>query len=536
VWPEWADKFAGQFDDGWDALRERVYEHQLALGVIPSGTVLTPRPEEIPSWDEYPDKYKPAARRLMEVFAGFMAHTDAQVGRLLDALDELGVADNTIFVYLTGDNGASAEGTVNGAWSAPSFQNGIPEDPEWILSHIDDFGTARCENHYNLAWAWALDAPFQWMKQVASHFGGTRNGLAIRWPKRIRDAGGLRSQFHHVVDLYPTILEAVGIEAPRAVNGIEQMPIHGVSMMNSIDDAAAAETHHTQYFEMFGNRAIYHDGWIASCYHGRVPWNRFGSVPFDGPQERWELYDIRTDFSQGVDLAAKYPDRLEQLKALFDAEALRNNVYPLKEPIQAFGPAFQVADALGNATSMTYTTVNWRMPERNVVNLKNCSFRISADVTTTSGTHGVIACQGGNMAGWSLYLDDESRPVYHYNWLGHEHFVARCPNPLAPGRHRIVVDFAYDGGLGAGGDALISVNGAAASAVRVERTVPVVFSMSGETFDVGLDSGSVVGNYPHVYKFTGTIHSVLLERLSEPSPEIRAIIADAEFRASLMIQ
>jgi arylsulfatase len=339
-----------------------------------------------------------------------------------------------------------------------------------------------------------------------------------------------------VVDLYPTILEAVGIEAPRAVNGIEQMPIHGVSMMNSIDDAAAAETHHTQYFEMFGNRAIYHDGWIASCYHGRVPWNRFGSVPFDGPQERWELYDIRTDFSQGVDLAAKYPDRLEQLKALFDAEALRNNVYPLKEPIQAFGPAFQVADALGNATSMTYTTVNWRMPERNVVNLKNCSFRISADVTTTSGTHGVIACQGGNMAGWSLYLDDESRPVYHYNWLGHEHFVARCPNPLAPGRHRIVVDFAYDGGLGAGGDALISVNGAAASAVRVERTVPVVFSMSGETFDVGLDSGSVVGNYPHVYKFTGTIHSVLLERLSEPSPEIRAIIADAEFRASLMIQ
>ena len=314
-----------------------------------------------------------------------MAHTDAQVGRLIDALDELGVADNTMFVYVTGDNGASAEGTVHGAWSAPSFQNGMPEDPDWILDHIDDFGTARCENHYNLAWAWALDAPFQWMKQVASHFGGTRNAMAVRWPKGISDNGGLRQQFHHVVDLYPTILEAAGIEAPSSVNGIKQMPLHGVSMMQSFADANAAETHHTQYFEMFGNRAIYHDGWIASCFHGRVPWNRFGSVPFDGPQEKWELYDIRNDFSQGVDLAAKHPDRLEQLKALFDAEATRNNVYPLKEPGQTFGPIYAVGDALGDITSMTYTTANWRMPERNVVNLKNCSFRIVADVTVGKG-------------------------------------------------------------------------------------------------------------------------------------------------------
>ena len=536
VWPEWADKFKGQFDDGWDALRQRVYEHQLQLGVIPKGTVLTPRPAEIPAWSEYPDKYKPAARRLMEVFAGFMAHTDAQVGRLLDALDDLGIADNTIFVYVTGDNGASAEGTVHGAWSAPSFQNGMPEDPDWILEHIDDFGTARCENHYNLAWAWALDAPFQWMKQVASHFGGTRNAMAVRWPMGISDKGGLRQQFHHVVDLYPTILEAAGIEAPNSVNGIKQMPLHGVSMMPSFANANAAETHHTQYFEMFGNRAIYHDGWIASCFHGRVPWDRFGSVPFDGPQEKWELYDIRNDFSQGVDLAAEHPDRLEQLKSLFDSEAKRNNVYPLKEPAQTFGPTFYVGDALGDITSMTYTAVNWRMPERNVVNLKNCSFRIVADVTVGNGAHGVIACQAGNMAGWSLYLDDGSRPVYHYNWVGHEHYVATAKKPLSPGRHRIEVDFVYDGGFGAGGDAVMSVDDAPVAAVRVERTVPVVFSMSGETFDVGLDSGAVVGNYPHVYRFTGEIHSVLLERLSEPSPEIKAMVADAEFRASLMIQ
>ena len=534
VWQEWIDRFTGRFDDGWDVLRQQIYERQLELGVIPAGTVLTPRPAEIPSWDEYPDEYKPAARRLMEVFAAFMAHTDAQVGRLLDALDELGIAENTMFVYLTGDNGASAEGTVHGAWSAPSFQNGRPEDPAWILAHMDDFGTARCENHYNLAWAWALDSPFQWMKQVASHFGGTRNALAVRWPAGIADPGGLRTQFHHVTDLYPTILEAAGIEAPRSVNGIEQMPLHGVSMIGSI--RGAPETHHTQYFEMFGNRAIYHDGWIASCYHGRPPWKRFDTVPFDGPQERWELYDIRSDFSQGVDLAAAHPERLAALQALFDDEARRNGVYPLKEPAQTFGPAFQVGDALGDVRTMTYTAANWRMPERNVVNLKNCSFRITADVTVAAGAHGVIACQGGNMAGWSLYLDDGSRPVFHYNWLGHEHYVARGREPLAPGRRQAVLDFVYDGGFGAGGDAVLSVDGAPVGGARLANTVPVVFSMSGETFDIGLDTGSVVGDYPHVYRFTGTIHGVTLERLTEPSPEIKALVADAEFRASLMIQ
>jgi arylsulfatase len=534
VWQEWIDRFTGRFDDGWDVLRQQIYERQLELGVIPAGTVLTPRPAEIPSWDEYPDEYKPAARRLMEVFAAFMAHTDAQVGRLLDALDALGIAENTMFVYLTGDNGASAEGTVHGAWSAPSFQNGRPEDPAWILAHMDDFGTARCENHYNLAWAWALDSPFQWMKQVASHFGGTRNALAVRWPAGIADPGGLRTQFHHVTDLYPTILEAAGIEAPRSVNGIEQMPLHGVSMIGSI--RGAPETHHTQYFEMFGNRAIYHDGWIASCYHGRPPWKRFDTVPFDGPQERWELYDIRSDFSQGVDLAAAHPERLAALQALFDDEARRNGVYPLKEPAQTFGPAFQVGDALGDVRTMTYTAANWRMPERNVVNLKNCSFRITADVTVAAGAHGVIACQGGNMAGWSLYLDDGSRPVFHYNWLGHEHYVARGREPLAPGRRQAVLDFVYDGGFGAGGDAVLSVDGAPVGGARLANTVPVVFSMSGETFDIGLDTGSVVGDYPHVYRFTGTIHGVTLERLTEPSPEIKALVADAEFRASLMIQ
>ncbi|MGA1363115.1 MAG: arylsulfatase, partial [Ilumatobacteraceae bacterium] len=514
VWPEYSDRFKGAFDEGWDVLRERVYRRQIELGVIPPGTVLTPRPDEVPSWEDYPERYRPVATRLMEVFAGFMAHTDEQMGRLLDALDDMGEADNTLFIYITGDNGASAEGTVHGAWSAPSFQNGFPEDPEWLLERIDDFGTARCENHYNLAWAWALDSPFQWFKQVASHFGGTRNGMALRWPSRIPDPGGLRSQFHHVTDIYPTLLAAAGIEAPARVNGIEQMDIDGVSMLPVLDSADAPEEHHTQYFAIYGNRAIYHDGWVAACFHGRVPWKRFDSMPFDGPQEKWELYDIRSDFSQGVDLSARFPEKLEELKHIFDSEARRNNVYPLKEPGQTFGPRYAVPDALGGAKKMTYTTDHIRMPERSVVNLKNCSFRITADVTVPdSGCTGVIAAQGGNMAGWSLYVTASGLAAYHYSWLGHEHYVITSPEPLGPGRHDITLDFAYEGGMGGGGDAVLSVDGRAVGAVHKNRTVPVIFSISGETFDVGMDTGVPVGDYPIINRFSGTIHGVTLERL-----------------------
>ncbi|MBM4206177.1 MAG: arylsulfatase [Gammaproteobacteria bacterium] len=537
VWPAYIERFKGQFDEGWDALRARIFRRQLELGVIPAGTMLTPRPAEIPSWADYPDKYKPVAARLMEVFAGFMAHTDEQVGRLLDALDQIQATDNTLFIYITGDNGASGEGTVHGAWSAPSFQNGLPEDPEWLLAHMEDFGSARCENHYNLAWAWALDSPFQWMKQVASHFGGTRNAMAMQWPKRIAEKGALRTQFHHVTDIFPTVLAAAGIEAPAMVNGLPQMPIDGVSMLPTMLSADAPESHITQYFEMFGNRAMYHDGWIASCFHGRVPWSRFGSVPFDGPQEKWELYDVRSDFSQGHDLALAYPQKLLELQELFDAEARRNNIYPIKEPMQSFGPKFAVPDALGGLTKVTYTAVHFRMPERSVVNLKNCSFRITAQVTVpVDGCEGVIAAQGGNMAGWSLYVGSDGRPRYHYNWFGHEHSVAVSRHKLLPGRHEIVIDHAYDGGFGAGGDTVMKVNGEAVGHVRIERSVPAVFSISGETFDVGLDSGAAVGDYPHIYRFTGMIHGVTLERLSEPSAEVKALIADAEFRASLAVQ
>jgi arylsulfatase len=534
VWREWSDRFAGEFDDGWDALRERIHASQLELGVIPPGTALTPRPDQIPSWDDYPERYRPVARRLMEVFAGFLAHTDAQVGRVLDALDELGVGDNTLVVYITGDNGASGEGTIHGAWSAPSFQNGLPEDPEWLLEHIDDFGTPRCENHYNVGWAWALDSPFQWMKQVASHFGGTRNAMAVSWPARLTGGGEVRPQFHHIVDIAPTILEAAGVRIPDTVDGIVQLPVEGVSMLYTFDQADAPSRRTTQYFEILGNRAIYHDGWIASCFHGRPPWIRLASMPFDGPQERWELYRIDDDFSQAVDLADTHPEKLAELQALFDAEARRNGVYPMRDPALRRDPRLTVPTNLAGRTRMTYTRDHVRMPEASVVNLKNCSFRITAELDVpASGARGVVACQGGNMAGWSLYLDEQGRVVYHYNWFGHEHTSIATAASLLPGRRQVVVDFAYDGGFGAGGEVLLRVDGHDAAAGRVPRTIPLVFSMSGETFDVGVDTGSAVGPYPHGFECTARILGVTLERLSEPPAELAARIAAGEHAAGL---
>jgi arylsulfatase len=375
------------------------------------------------------------------------------------------------------------------------------------------------------------------MKQVASHFGGTRNAMAVQWPARIADAGGLRTQFHHVVDVMPTLLAAAGVQIPATVNGLQQLPVDGVSMLYAMEGTNGPSTRTTQYFEMFGNRAIYHDGWIASCFHGRVPWNRFGMVPFFGEQEKWELYNIAQDFSKGVNLAEKHPDKLAELLELFDSEAKRNNVYPLREPGSMLGMTVVPPDNLGGLKKMTYTADHIRMPERSVVNLKNCSFRITADVDVPEkGCHGVIACQGGNMAGWSLYVDDNSRPTYHYNWMGHEHYVATSRTLLTPGRHVVTVEYVYDGGFGAGGDAVLFMDGEPIGHTRVDKSVPIVFSMSGESFDIGMDTGAPVGDYPHVYRFTGQIYGVTLERLSEPSPEVEAKIADGEFLASLATQ
>ena len=533
---DWIGRFKGQFDEGWDSLRAHIFERQIASGVIPPETQLTPRPEQIPAWSDYPDRYKPVATRLMETFAGFLAHTDAQIHRVINAVEELGQMDNTLVIYITGDNGASAEGTIHGAWSAPSFQNGVHEDPEWLLDHIDDFGTDRCENHFNVGWAWALDSPFQWMKQVASHFGGTRNAMAMSWPKRILDRGGLRPQFHHVIDLAPTIYEAAGITPPTAVNGIDQLPIHGKSMVYTFDAPDAPSTRTSQYFEILGNRGIYHEGWMASCFHGRLPWIRMQGYDFDGPQEVWELYNITNDFSQAVDLATTHPEKLRELQDAFDRAALEFGVYPLRDAGSPRGGDFSVPHSLHGLTKVTYTTAHTRMPESSVLNLKNCSWRIVAEVETSATTQGVIACQGGNMAGWSLYVDETQRPVYHYNWYGHIHTAVRSPQPLAAGRHAVVVDFAYDGGLGQGGDLVMSVDGEVVSAGRIDKTVPIVFSISGETFDIGLDTGSPVGPYPHGFAFTGSISGVTLERLDAPSPATAEAVRAGLLQAGLRSQ
>ena len=510
---EWIEKFAGQFDQGWDALRDEIFERQLGSGVIPEGTQNTTRPDSIPSWDEYPDEYKRLASRLMEVYAGFLAHTDAQVGRIIDAIKDLEQWENTLFIYIVGDNGASAEGTIHGTWSAPSMQNGFPEDPQWILEHIDELGGPEAENHYNVGWAWALDAPFQWTKQVASHFGGTRNATAISWPKGINDAGGLRTQFHHVIDIVPTILDAANIPAPERVNGVAQEPIEGVSMLYSFEDAEAPSNHRTQYFEILANRAIYNDGWVAACFHGRPPWVRSERLEVGGPQEKWELYHIENDFSQGNDLAEEYPEKLAELQELFDEQAWKYDVYPLSGETTSRSLPFHRPSLIAGQKKFTYYPENVHMPELAIVNMKNRSFEMTAELEIPEdGAEGVVICQGGNMAGWSLYVEN-NKPVYYYNWLGHEKYAIASDHELPAGPVALKVDFDYDGGgLGMGGTATISVNGEQVAEGRIEKTVPFVFSMSGETMDVGIDTGAPVAHYPeHEFPFKGTIKKVNIE-------------------------
>ncbi len=536
VWPEWSDRFAGQFDDGWDALRERIYARQIEMGIIPPGARLTPRPEQIPAWSDYDDRYKPVARRLMEVYAGFLAHTDAQIGRVIDAIDELGQWENTLFIYVCGDNGASAEGTLHGAWSSPAFQNGLPEDPEWLLEHVADFGTARCENHYNVGWAWALDAPFQWMKQVASHFGGTRNGLAISWPRGITATGEQRSQFHHVIDIAPTILDATGIEMPARVDGVEQKPIEGVSMRYSFDDAVAASRRITQYFEIFGNRAVYHQGWMASCFHGRLPWIRTQRTAPFGETERWELYRLVDDFSQGVDLADKYPDKLAELQAVFDAEARKYSVYPLSDTTLARALPANRPSLLADRTSVTYFAGQVRIPETATLSYASTSFELRAHLRIPpGGARGVVICIGGAMGGWTLYLQD-GRPTFAYNYLGHELTTIGADEPLPAGSVVLGVSFDYDGrGLGKGASVSLRVNDVAVAGGRVERTVPFRFSMSGETLDVGTDTGSPVVPYEHGCRFTGRVDRIDASVRPQPA-SLAAAIAEADMRAALSAQ
>ena len=512
---EWADKYAGQFDDGWDVARERTFARQKELGVIPADAELTARHAEISAWDDMPDELKPVLARQMEVYAGFLEHTDHHVGRLIDAVEDLGIFDNTLIYYIVGDNGASAEGTMNGAFNEMANFNGMAalETPEFLLSKMDELGSPTSYNHYSVGWAWAMDTPFQWTKQVASHWGGTRNGTIVHWPNGIEEAGGLRSQFTHVIDLAPTVLEAAGLPEPTLVNGVQQSPLEGVSMVYAFNEADRAEQHDLQYFEMFGNRGIYHKGWSAVTKH-RTPWVMVGGeVPaFD--DDVWELYDGSRDYSQAHDLAAEHPDMLAKLQRLWLIEATKYNVLPLDDrTAERMDPEMAGRPTLIRGTSQLFFPGMGRLSENSVVSIKNKSFAVTAEIEVPdAGAEGVIIAQGGRFGGWALYAKG-GNARFVYNVLGIQEFAVEAEAPVPPGVHQVRMEFAYDGGgLAKGGDVALYCDGTAVGTGRVGATQPMVFS-ADETTDIGYQSGtSVTPDYtPATSRFTGKIHWVQID-------------------------
>jgi arylsulfatase len=511
---EWMAKFKGQFDGGWDKYREEAYQRQLKLGVIPADTKLTPRPKEIPAWDSLNADQKKVAARLMEAFAGYTAQTDHEVGRVLQALEDMGQLDNTLIFWEIGDNGASMEGTLNGVFNEMSSLNGTTEDTAFAIKHIDEIGGPTAYNHYPVGWAWAMNTPFQWGKQVASHLGGTRNPLVVSWPKRIKDLGGVRTQFHHAIDLVPTILDAAGIPQPTVVNGVSQKPIEGVSMVYSFADAKAKSPRNTQYFEMFGNRAIYNNGWIATCRHGRLPWENAGSSDFD--KDEWQLYNLDDDFSEANDQAAKNPQKLKELQDLFWIEATKYNVLPLDDRFsERIDPSIRPSLIEGR-TKFTYFPGVRRVPESSSPNVKNKSHTITVDVDIPKeGGDGVLVAAGGNVGGYTLFIKD-GKPSYEYNYFTVERFKIVSKDALTPGKHTIRFEFKYDGGgVGKGGAGTISVDGKEVAKGRVEKTILGRFS-ADETFDTGEDTGSPVSDsYKSPFRFSGTIRTVNIDLAPE---------------------
>lgn len=512
---EWIEKYRGAFDDGWDVQRERIFARQQELGVVPEGTELTARHDEIPAWDDMPDDLKPVLARQMEVYAAFLEHTDHHVGRFVDTLEELGVLEDTLVYYVIGDNGASAEGTVNGAFNEMANFNGMAalETPEFMRSKMDDFGSPASYNHYAVGWAWAMNSPLQWTKQVASHWGGTRNGTIVHWPRRIAERGGLRSQFTHVVDVAPTVLEAAGIPEPTMVNGVLQSPMEGTSMLYAFEDADSPERHDLQYFEMFGNRGIYHKGWSAVTKH-RTPWVMVGGVVPAFDDDTWELYDGSTDFSQAHDLAAEHPDKLASLQRLWLIEATKYNVLPLDDrTAERLEASMAGRPTLLRGTRQVFYPGMGRLSENSVLSVKNRSFSVTAQVEVRDApAQGVLLAQGGRFGGWSLYVH-EGRLTFLYNVLGIHHFAVRADVPLPTGSHQVRAELAYDGGgLGKGGDVTLFHDGEPVGTGRVDATQPMVFS-ADETTDVGYESGTCVSpDYTaRTSRFTGRLHWVQLD-------------------------
>jgi arylsulfatase A-like enzyme len=510
---EWSAKYAGKFDQGWDRVREETFARQQQLGIIPPDAELTGRPAEIPAWDDMPDELKPVLARQMEVYAGFLEHTDHHVGRLIDALADLQILDDTLIYYIIGDNGASAEGTVNGTFNEMMSLNGAAalETAEFMASRIEDFGTPAAYNHYAVGWAHAMDTPYQWTKQVASHWGGTRNGTIVHWPNRIKARGETRTQFHHVIDVAATVLDVAGLPAPAFVNGVQQMPLHGVSMAYSFEDAAVADQRETQYFEMFVNRGIYHKGWTAVTRHS-TPWIMATDLsPLD--DDVWELYGP-DDWTQARNVAAENPDMLHELQRLFLIEAVKYNVLPLDDRrVERFNPETAGRPQLVRGNSQLLFGGMGRLSENSVVVIKNKSHAVTAEVVVPEGgANGVIIAQGGAFGGWALYVH-EGKPVYCYNLFGLQRFKVAGDTAIPPGEHQVRMEFAYDGGgLAKGGTVILYLDGVKIGEGPIAATQPMIFS-ADETTDVGSDSATPVSDDYGTKdsRFTGRIRWVQID-------------------------
>jgi len=542
--PEWIEHFKGRFDMGWNQLREQIFANQKRLGVIPQDAQLTPWPDELlKRWEQLtPDEKKMFARQA-EVYAGYLAYTDHEIGRVIQTVQDMGKLDNTLIIYISGDNGSSAEGTLIGTPNEVASLNGVTSllSVEAQLKYFYNvWGSDRTYPHMAVAWTWAFDTPYKWTKQIASHFGGTRQGMAIAWPKVIKDAGGLRHQFHHVIDIVPTLLEIIGIQAPDIVDGVPQSPIEGVSLAYTFDKANAAvpSRHRTQYFEMFGDRAIYHDGWIASTTPIRPPWDIAGAVIQDPANDfKWELYDLTKDWTQFNDLAKSNPEKLRELQELFWVEAAKYQVLPLDASVAQRIVAPRPNLTAGR-TTFAYSGELTGIPHGDAPSILNKSYTITAEVEIPKGgAQGMLLTEGGRFAGFGLYLL-RGKPVFVYNLFDLERGRWEGTDALAPGKHMVVFDFTYDGGgLGKGGSGVLKVDGRSVATKRIEHTVPFIFQWD-ETFDIGADTGTPVDDrdYQVPFRFTGRLTKLTLElrpvRLSAVDQQVLATLGRRNNRAS----
>jgi arylsulfatase len=508
----WIDKFKGKFDQGWDKVREETLVRQKKGGIVPSNTALTLRPKEIPAWASLSADQKKLYAHMMEVYAGALGHADYQIGRIIKAITDLGELNNTVIIYIMGDNGASAEGTLQGTSNEVGVAaNGVQESLPFLLSIMNKLGSPLTYNHYPVGWAHAMDAPFQWTKQIASHFGGTRNGLVIFYPKKITDKGGLRSQFSHVTDIVPTLLELTGIQFPSLINGVKQKPLEGASLVYTFNNPSAKTRHPIQYFEMFSNRGLYADGWMASTTPLRLPWATYGSSP--NPDDfKWELYHVAEDFSQAHNLAESQAEKLKHLQELFDKEAKKYQVYPLDARFaERADPATRPSLNQGRNDFIYYSDMI-RIPEGTAPDIKNKSFKMTAEVEIPKQekVEGILGTMGGRYGGWALLiLDGKPEFAYAYSNQSQDKYRIRSPFTLSPGKHIIEFDFKYDGGgIGKGGTGILYVDGKQVAEGRVEHTIRARFSLD-ETMDFGQDTGTpVIENYldKMPFKFSGKLN------------------------------